>query len=49
MNKLFLKISQISKTPLLDSFLIKMQALRPSTLFDRDSNTGVFLTMLQSF
>ena len=30
------------------SFLIKMQTYSPETLFKRDSNTGVFLTVLQN-
>ena len=31
------------KIPLLESFLIKLQALSPATLSKKDSNTGVFL------
>ena len=31
------------------SFLIKMQAYRPATLFKRHCNTGVFLTVLRNF
>ena len=30
-------------------FLIKLQAFRPATLLKRDSNTGVFLWILQKF
>ena len=30
-------------------FLLKLQALRPTTLFKRDSNTGVFLWILRNF
>ena len=32
-----------------DTFLIKLQALRPENLLKRDSNTGVFLRNLQNF
>ena len=37
------------KTPVLESFLIKMQAFRPATLLKRVSNTGIFLTILRNF
>ena len=30
------------KTPVLDSFLIKLQARGPATFLKKDSNTGVF-------
>ena len=50
-KKLLSKISQYSQENICVgvSFLIKMQAFRPTTLLKRDSNTGVFLTMLQKF
>ena len=41
---LFLKFLEISQeTPALDSFLIKLLALRPATLLKRNSSTGVFV------
>ena len=40
---LFLKFSKTSQeTPALESFFIKLQALRPATLLKRNSSTGVF-------
>ena len=50
-KNLFLKISLYlqQNTCVGVSFLIKIQAFRPATLLKRDSNTGVFLTMLQNF
>ena len=36
------------KTPVLKSFLIKLQAFRPAALLKRDSNTGFFLCMLRN-
>ena len=38
-RRLFLKVSQYSQE---NTFLIKMQAFRPSALLKRDSNTGAF-------
>ena len=37
------------KTPVLESFLIIVQTLRPVTLLKRDSKTGVFLCNLRNF
>ena len=50
-KSLFLKIWQHSQenTYVKVSFLIKMQAFSPVTLLKRDSNTYVFLTILQNF
>ena len=50
-KKLSLKILQYSQENncVGVSFLVKMQGLRTATLLKRDSNTGIFLTVLQIF
>ena len=37
------------ETPVLESFLIKLQVFRSANLSKRDSNTSIFLRLLQSF
>ena len=45
-RRLFLKLSQYSQE---NTFLIKMQAFRPSALLKQDSNTGVFFANIEKF
>ena len=51
-KKLFLKSMQyLQETPVLESLFNKVagvQVIRPSTLLKRDSNTGIFLWILQN-
>ena len=43
-KKAVLKVLQyLQETPILESFLNKVQGWRPATLLKRDSNTGVFM------
>ena len=49
-KKLFLKVSQYSQeNKCVSLFLIKLQVFSPASLLKRDSNTGVFLWILQIF
>ena len=50
-KKLLLKILQYSQENICVgvSFLIKLQATRPPTFLNRDSNTGAFMWILQNF
>ena len=48
-NRCSLKFRKIHrKTPVLESLLIKFQALMPATISKRGSNTGVFLLILRN-
>ena len=49
-NRCSQKFSNIHrKTSVLESFLVKWQALWPATLFKRDFNPGIFLRILRNF